>query len=207
MRAIITFVAVGVALTACQPSETLTELSSFANLLEGEFATSPNNKDTIIRDRRVRVNSQALEGVWFYTQLNTGEEGNLYRQRLSKITWDNQAGTIIQTAYGLKNPEKFIDAWESPQLLNTMTADDIEPYFQKGCEQVWTKKSSDLWQGYVDPKTCIIASKRGGVEIRIESEGVLSKSQYQTTERGYDMDMNFLWGSKPGEMITLYPVR
>jgi len=62
----------GLGVTACQPAEIAVKtenanLADFAALAEMTFETSVDNTDNIISDRRVRVTSEALEGVWFYT--------------------------------------------------------------------------------------------------------------------------------------------
>jgi len=180
-------------------------LESFAKLVDRTFETPESDTENIIRDRRVRIHSETLSGVWFYSQMNTGDMHKLYRQRVLQMTLSEDGGTIIQKAYGLKEPDAYVDLWEKPNLLKTLTPDDIKPYFNEGCDQVWRADMGDGWKGYVDPKTCSITSKRRNKDIRIESESYLSKTEYRTTERGYDIDMNFLWGSKPGEMIALYP--
>ena len=204
------------ALAACQPSGETAEdqttnaptadIIALAALMENVFETLPDNTENIIRDKRVRVTSDALDGVWFYTQLNTGAEGKLYRQRVSELKLSVDGKDVIQKAYGLKDPAKYADAWNSPELLSALTLDDFDPYFTTGCEQVWTPQAGGAWTGYVNPQTCVITSKRRNKDIRIESEGYLSEDVYRTNERGYDIDMTFLWGTLPGETIALYPV-
>ena len=202
-----------IALSACgaeTPQNNLpinADINVFASLVENTFVTPPENTDTIIKDRRVRVYSDALDGIWFYTQLNTGADGKLYRQRLSNLTLSDDGSAIVQRTYGLKDPSLYENAWEFPERLKALTEADFKPYLTSGCEQIWKPTQTSAWSGYVDPMTCVITSKRRNKDIRIESEGYLSKDEYRTNERGYDMDMTFLWGSKSGEMITLYPVR
>lgn len=197
-----------ICLTSCAPQErsTVVDVEMLARHIEATFETPGSDTDNIIRDRRVRVNAPALDGVWFYTQLNTGAEGKLYRQRLSHLSLSDDGTKIIQRTYGLKDPPKYENAWGAPGLLEAVTKDDFEPYFNEGCELTWTPQE-DGWSGYVDPKTCIVTSKRRNKDIRIESEAFISRDIFRTNERGFDMDMTFLWGTKPGEMITLYPVR
>jgi len=212
MRAFYVAIVLGGVLAACQNVETApktenVDLEAFATLAEKTFETPEADKDNNIRDRRIRVTSDALEGVWFYTQLNTGAERKLYRQRLSNLTLSEDGTAIIQKTYGLNEPEKYANAWENPDLLAKLTPADFKSYFNDGCEQIWWPQANGAWSGYVDPKTCIISSKRRNKDIRIESEGYLSKNVYRTNERGYDMDMTFLWGTKPGELIELYPLR
>lgn len=175
-------------------------------MVENTFATLKPNTANIIKDQRVRIRSDALNGIWFYTQLNTGADGKLYRQRLSQLTLSSDGMTIIQKTFGLKAPEFYVDAWENPERLSNLTTDEFESYFQAGCEQVWRADNRGAWTGYVDPKTCVVSSKRRNKDIRIEAEAYLSKDIYRTNERGYELDMTFLWGTKPGEFIDLYPV-
>jgi len=206
-RCIILCLSLGlVACSGVQSDSQSIDINTFAALVEKTFETAPDNTKNIIRDRRVRVQSDALEGIWFYTQLNTGADKTLYRQRLSNVRLASDGQSIIQKTYGLKDPALYENAWESPARLSALTPNDFESYFQAGCEQVWTPQESGTWSGYVDPKTCVVTSKRRNKDIRIESEGYLSKDIFRTNERGYDMDMTFLWGTKPGEYITLYPV-
>lgn len=195
-------------LASCAPTVegSQAKLDEFARLLERTFETAPDNAESQIRDKRVSVGSEALSGYWFYTQLNTGKDRKLYRQRISHIKLSDDRTTIIQKTYGLNDPEKYIDAWKTAALLKSLTRADFESYFSEGCEQVWTPVKEGAWSGYVDPQTCVISSKRRNKDIRIESEAYLSNDIYRTNERGYDMDMTFLWGTKPGDYIDLYPV-
>ena len=189
------------------PSNDAVDIETFTKLLERTFETAPTNAEHNIRDRRVRVEAQALDGYWFYAQLNTGAERKLYRQRLSHITLSKDETAIVQKTYEFNTPEVYVDGWNTPYKLAALTPDDFKSYFQAGCEQIWTPDSKGGWLGYVDPKTCIISSKRRNKDIRIESEGYLREDIYRTNERGYEMDMTFLWGTKPGEMIDLFPVK
>jgi len=188
-------------------SNPMVDVDELAILYEQTFETPEDHQDMIIRDQRIRVTSDALQGAWFYTQLNTGAEGKLYRQRLSHLQLSADGTAIVQKTYALKTPESYEDAWEKPELLNALKPADFQSYFTDGCELIWRAKAPDAWAGYVDPKTCVVSSKRRNKDIRIESEVYLSKDIYRTNERGYEMDMTFLWGTKPGEYIELYPVR
>jgi len=199
----------GFVLSSCSTSLTHNEsadIISLASLIENTFETAADNTETVIRDQRIRIQSDALEGIWFYTQLNTGVEEKLYRQRLSNLRLSANGTTIIQKTYGFKAPELYVNAWENTERLNALTPDDFESYFTKGCELVWRSVAQGEWTGYVDPQTCIVSSKRRNRDIRIESEVFLSKDIYRTNERGYEMDMTFLWGTKPGEAIELFPL-
>lgn len=197
-------------LNASCSSESVTDtpspLEQFAAVYDNTFETPKTGDSPIIRDRRVRIASDNLAGVWFYSQMNTGEDFKLYRQRIFNFIERGDGQGIVQKTYVLNQPEIYANAWDNPELLATLTQDDFKPMFDMGCDTAWTETGDGAWTGYVDPQRCIIDSTRRNMKIRIESESVLSSDKYQTTERGYDIDMNFLWGSKPGEMNTLLAV-
>ena len=196
------------ALTACSASvDQVSDIERFSALYDQTFQTPADSEETFIRDRRVRIASDALPGVWFYSQMNTGDTRKLYRQRVYNIVDDTARGGLTQKAYVLNDAPAFENVWDAPQKLSSLTQDDFKPLFGEGCEPLWTAQDDGAWSGYVDPKGCLIDSKRRDTQIRIESESFLSAEEYKTTERGYDFDMNFLWGSQPGEINTLYVIK
>ena len=191
---------------SCTTIETQTaenNAEKLAALMSGAFQTADDDPDNTIRDRRVRLTNAAFRGVWFYYQLNTGDEWNVYRQRVIElVTADN--GDVIQKTYGLKEPEKFVDLWDNETLLANISAEDFEPYFDDGCEQRWSPNENGGWQGYVDPESCKIFSERRQANIMIEAEARLDSETYRQTERGFDAEGNQLFGTEPGEFIVLY---
>lgn len=184
---------------------TKADLEAFALLVDRHFRTAETDTENIVLDRRIRLNNPLGNGIWFYAQLNTGQDLKLYRQRLNQLTLSADGNAIIQTSYVLKEPQKFVDTWTKAELLNDLNSEDYKPFFENGCEQVWKKTAGGSWYGRVNPDSCTIQSKRRNKQIRIESEGLLSTEQYQTNERGFEMDGTFLWGTKPGEYISLIP--
>lgn len=204
-----------IALAACASQNDISEapassemteadVEALASLMTDVFETAPDDPDNNIRDQRVRFKTPALEGVWLYYQLNTGEERSVYRQRVTHLTLSDDASAILQKTYRLKEPERYVDAWSKPDLLAATTQDDIEPFFEDGCEQVWKMEGDGSWRGYVDPKTCRIFSERRQKYISIEAEAELSENTYKQTERGIDSDGTVLFGTEPGEFIVLY---
>lgn len=176
--------------------------SALATLMVGTFQTAPDDSENTIRDRRLRITSPEFDGVWLYYQLNTGEEWGVYRQRVVALTDDGD--NVVQKTYGLKDPESAVDIWDRPAQLASLSRDDIEPYFDEGCEQVWARDETEQWRGYVDPETCKIFSERRQANISIEAEARINQTTYRQTERGYDAEGNQLFGTAPGEFIVLY---
>lgn len=187
--------------TAPHDESTQSSADALADLMADIFETSPDDPDNDIRDQRVRIETPNFPGVWLYYQLNTGPEKSVYRQRVIELT--DIGGAVIQKTYGLKDPEKFVDAWDNPALIASMAPTDIEPYFEEGCEQVWRREAGE-WRGAVDRETCRIFSERRQSYIFIEAEARLDETAYKQTERGYDESGEKLFGGEPGEFIVLY---
>ncbi|MEO1137279.1 MAG: chromophore lyase CpcT/CpeT, partial [Pseudomonadota bacterium] len=179
----------------------LSDAEALGAMMTDIFETAPDDPDNDIRDRRVRIESPDFSGVWLYYQLNTGPEKQVYRQRVIELI--NQDGVVVQKTYGLKDPDMFVDAWDKPTLLSSMSLSDIEPFFDEGCEQVW-RRAQDAWRGAVNRETCRIFSARRQAHIFIEAEARLDETTYKQTERGYDEDGEKLFGGEPGEFIVLY---
>lgn len=189
---------------AASPTDRQTDLAVFAALMTGAFATAPDDPEYNFIDRRALARVAGADGLWLYTQLNTGEEKRVYRQRLSQLTLSAAGDAIIQRTYGLKTPDAFVDAWATPGRLDNLTEEDFEPYFNEGCEQIWRQTAPGAWAGYVDPATCKVFSERRQAEIAIEAEARTDGDIYRQTERGFDADGAQLFGTAPGELIALY---
>jgi len=171
-------------------------LEAFAALMDRDFATPADDTENIIVDGRLRLDNFPAPGIWLYTQLNTGANKKLYRQRLNQFTLSSDGKAIIHRAYVLKQA-----------LFDRLAADDYNAFMAAGCEQRWTQRQGGEWYGRVNPKSCRIFSKRRNKHIHIGAEVTISQHRYQTAERGYDEQLRQIWGTKPGEYITLNPIQ
>ncbi|MFK8031597.1 MAG: chromophore lyase CpcT/CpeT [Gammaproteobacteria bacterium] len=196
-------------LSACsttpQPTTSL-ELAKLATYFEGHFDThaKPGSRTSVRHTlSRQRVTAPALGEHVYYSQSNRGQKLKLYRQRILVLEADTSTGQIVQRSFTLNNPEKFIDARTGDPVLSGLTANDIQPLFDKGCDQFWAQTKEDFY-GYVDPSTCRVFSKRRNEYRRIETETRLSRSGVALAERGFDNQMNQEFGMKPGEALFLH---
>ena len=173
-------------------------LDDIAALMHGEFTMDVG--ETRMIDRRVRIDAPAVGDVVFYLQINQGPELAVYRQRILVLETDPASGDVVQRAFSLNDPERWVDA-EPPQLKD-LTMDDMERTLPEGCEQVWTKTARG-YRGYTDPGTCRIISSRTGKPRRIEAVTELTESSLSLVERGFDEQGNQLFGTKPGDSYVL----
>jgi len=182
-----------------------TPAQELSRLMVSTFVTEQKGDEGLessIRDRRIALKSDQLVGTWLYYQLNTGESHKLYRQRVIKLTTVDQ-DTVSQELYTPKNVRAWENVWEKPGLLENASLDDFDASLNKACEQTWTRLGPNKWRGYVDPKKCKIFSERRNKEILIEGESILSLASLKKAERGFSLDGQQIWGSKPEQFNTL----
>jgi len=184
-------------------------IDDLAEMMQGRFDTHPAGRDvaadpaTRLVDSRQRADAPEIGEVVFYLQLNQKKELELYRQRILVFTVED--GVTVQKAYVLNEPEKYVDARTGDDVLTGLSPEDIEPMFQEGCATTWSMIHGSF-RGYTDPATCRIISGRTGKPRRIESEAILTEDTLYLVERGYDDDMNQLFGTPLGEHTVLYRV-
>jgi len=185
-------------------------VAHLAKMMLGTFSTDEKYAGKPFTDQRILIqdSSQSNEGVvWIYYQLNTGSDRDLYRQRIIKLL--PAADTkVIQKTYEPKNPQLWVNAWESPEVVASFTPSDVQPKFEQVCDQIWRAQESEIgeasWRAYISPKTCKIYSQRRKAMISIESESILTASSLKQSERGFDASAEEqLFGSSPNEFITL----
>ena len=186
-------------------------LSRLAEAMAGRFDTqcqcangsaSPGERFV---DWRQRIDAPALGDYVFYQQLNRGDKLTLYRQRILVLRQRPDSDRVEQVTYALREAERYVDGGASDAVFDDLGTDRLEPVFDDGCEQVWTATGSGFI-GYVNPETCRIVSKRTGKPRRIEARTTIGLDGLSLVERGYDDDGNQLFGTPPGESLSLWRV-
>jgi hypothetical protein len=201
--AIVAFAAalIGVNANAATPQE-------LAAFMEGAAATAPDDAENNFREVRRVISAPdgaPQSGAWVYLQLNTGAERTLYRQRVFHYTQGDDAA-IIQHNYSFSEPAGFVDALSEPARLDALSMDELTMALEPGCEVVWWLDEENMelpWRGYVSPQDCSIFSSRRGSRIGIEGETRMGTEIIHQTERGYGEDGSVLFGTAPGEFITM----
>lgn len=189
------------------PLITQDELAELAALMLGDFATNPHNYEETIIDRRIAIIVEDQPGIWFYSQMNTGDDQSLYRQRFHQLALAEDGQSVIQRSYVAKEAARFADGWTQPETFAGLSMADMEPVLSDGCEQDWRRDDLGIWRGTVDPERCTVFSERRQVAIRIGSDSYYLGELYGTSERGFDEAMNPIWGSAPSEYIDLLRCR
>ncbi len=178
-------------------------LRQLSQLMLGDFATTPDDLEQTIIDRRIAVSVAGETGIWFYSQLNTGTDQKVYRQRFHRLDLAGDGESVIQRSFEPADANRFVDGWAQPEAFAGLAKTDMKPVLGEGCEQVWARDADGVWRGKVDPHRCEIFSERRQTTIRIGADGFYRGDVFGTSERGFDAEMNPVWGSKPGQYITV----
>lgn len=196
--------ATSLAACAATPIDTATTSASdpaaaLAELLAGQYAAPATPSGPALADTRVPI-APLDEGAWLYFERD--RDGATYRQRVLQLV-NQPGGSVAQTAYTLRDPERFADG----ASLAGLSSVDLDPGMPDGCEQIWRRVGERTWVGRVDPATCIIKSRRRQTRIRIELELRLDEEGLAEAERGFALDNTQLWGTPSGAFARLARVR
>jgi hypothetical protein len=181
------------------------QIDHLLNLMQGEFRNDHGSLaegEPVLQDRRIRVDAPQLGEYVVYMQVNSGKELKVYRQRLLVFTRDPDGGTVLQHTWAFKNPDRFVDGFEKPELFRDVGPEDLELTLPEGCIQKWTV-IADGWSGRVDPETCLIWSERRQSWRRIGAELKLTPGLMLQAERGFDEDGKQVFGTPPGDLYEL----
>jgi hypothetical protein len=205
-RLAVAIVCAALAVYACATPPPPSNAEALAALMEGRFATEPNDPDHAYEGRWVRFEAPALGGVTLYSQLNAGPERRVYRQRVFVLS-DAPDGAVRARALELVDAGRFVDAWTQPERLAALTAADlgeaIDAAEASDCAMIW-RRDGDAWRGAIGLQQCWLWSDRRQMFIMLGAESVLSADRYLQTERGYDSNGVQIFGTPPDVFITLH---
>lgn len=194
----------------CSPqSQDMQTPSALADAMTGLHESTPGDPNNNFTDQRFRLNFAEDDSgsAWIYLQLNTGDDRKVYRQRVLQLM--PSEGAVRQRTWTLKDPNAVLDEAGQPVDVDALTLADLEkPLLEDGCVQLWRYEAATdaqpwQWVGIVDPKTCVIQSKRRNKRIGIGSESRLSANTLRQAERGFDLDGTQLWGTPAGDFAVM----
>jgi hypothetical protein len=75
--------------------------------------------------------------VYYVRESIAGDPRRVLSQRIWKLTADTKRQRIVQSMYVFKDPRRWMQAAEQPELLVSLTPDDLEQL--QGCDLVWAE--------------------------------------------------------------------
>jgi hypothetical protein len=199
----LTLLCFAIAAAAEKPDD---DLDAMLAMMAGTYRTNPadlvGEEMPELLDRHVRVDAPAIGAYVVYWQLNSGPDEKVYRQQVLVFMRAESGDEIVQQAWSLREPAKFIDAFDDPAVFASLKTTDLQPSLPDGCDQLW-RKTEDGWYGRISPDTCRVWSERRKMWRRIGAEAKVEADAYWQGERGFDDDGKQLFGTQPGDMYRL----
>ncbi|HEX4647681.1 MAG TPA: CpcT/CpeT family chromophore lyase [Steroidobacteraceae bacterium] len=104
----------------------------------------------------VRVYTPRLgHHVLFAEETAADDPRRVMSERMLSFSVDDQRG-ILETVYTLREPLRWRDGQEHPELFTAVTAEDV--LSARGCELAW-KKAGEEFTATQDPKLCSEAAR------------------------------------------------
>ncbi len=144
------------------------------------------------------------DNVFYVEQYQDGNRSDIYRQRIYVFTTDKNEKAIRLTIHSPKNPEKIQGAYKNLGLLKKLKPNDT--IVREGCDVFW-KRQSNQFIGYMKEGACRFTSKRSGEVIVITDDLVLTKNEIWIRDKAETADGKYVFGNKADIHHKLRKVR
>jgi len=149
-RAAAALVLLVLALSGCahQSRQPLLKLKTLTDKLAGSYDNSAQVTQDLERGvasphlglslQITAAHAVAISDTMFYVRESVAADPRrVLSQRLWKLSEDNKHHRIMQTMYVFKEPRRWLQASDQPELLLSLTLDDVEEL--QGCDLVWNE--------------------------------------------------------------------
>lgn len=177
------------------------ELERVVALMCGSFSSEMQSVEDPdfydIRLEMARIWPARRDGAWIYVEQAVASAlENPYRQRIYRVTMQND-GTVRSDVYLMPgDPRRFAGAWKDPSRLDDMHPKDL--LLRDGCSVVMKPDGPNRWVGGTVGNGC--PSERSGAAYAT-SEVTLSAEGLVTLDRGFAADGKQVWGSAKGGYV------
>ncbi len=121
------------------------------------------------------------EHVFYVQEMAADDPRRVMVQRIWTFGSDDKG--LIQSVWTLKEPLRWRDAQQDPDILTSLTSRDISPV--RGCNLTW-KKSGEKFTASNNPKTCHPTSRLTGGSVQIETRMEIDASALSLAESATD---------------------
>ena len=144
------------------------------------------------------------ENVFYVEQYGDGEPAKVYRQRIYVFEPDAGENAIRLKIYTPKNTEKLKGAYRDLDLLKRLRLRDTTT--REGCDVFW-KRQSNQFIGYMKEGACRFMSERMGKEIIISDDLILTENEIWISDRAETVEGEYVFGNKAGVHHKLRKIR
>lgn len=139
-----------------------------------------------------RSSENALNQVrWLYVEQAVSKAPKRpYRQRVYRVSALSD-GTIESRVYELPQPERFVHAWERPEVFDQITPDSL--VVREGCAVYLKKQLNGCYAGATREQDCgstLYGANYATSEVEVCPTGIVS------WDRGWDAEGAQVWGAE-----------
>ncbi len=198
MRRLLLYFSLFLFLSGCKPDKIHDiELYNFVQLLNGNFS-SKEQAEQELGYYNISLSNASIwknrPGFWIYQELfNSEDPSKIYNQRILKIERVDSI-TISSSSYIIPNEKKYRNGWEDVYIFDQLSIDSLK--IRSGCEVYFQKKTSSIYQGKTNDRTCPSVLIKDVAYIT--SNVVISHDIISSWDRGYDIDGKQIWGKIQG---------
>ena len=197
------FLLIGFAfLFACTPNSPNQneEITTLKKMMTGEFSSA----DQAAADSAFFDISLVMYPVWeddqdaqwlYVEQAVTAMANKPYRQRMYRLAYAED-GSIESRVYELPTPERFIHAWNQPDIFKTLGVDSL--VVRQGCSVFLKKDENGCFSGSTPGKECL-SSLRGATYAT--SKVTICPDQIESWDQGWDKNDEQVWGAEIGGYV------
>lgn len=125
-----------------------------------------------IESHYVKLNNPAIgEHVLYVEEYRDHQADSTYRQRIYTLTKDDSLNIIRVKMWPFKDKKKYVGAYNNPELLNSITAEEISAYPDK-CDLL-VKKEDGKFNMYMNGTDCAFGDKCFNYQVLL-SENIFS---------------------------------
>lgn len=173
------------------------ELNKLRLWMSGDFSSrAQHQRDTSFFDIRLHMRpiwTERSDGFWLYVEQSlASSQAKPYRQRIYQVRRLNDS-ILSSQVYEMKNPLRFVRAWQDPSLLGSLSPDSLET--REGCAILLRINAEGNFVGTTPEKSCL--SRLRGASYAT-SEVIITRNLLVSWDRGWDAGDKQVWGSTKG---------
>lgn len=173
------------------------ELNKLRLWMSGDFSSrAQHQRDTSFFDIRLHMRpiwTERSDGFWLYVEQSlASSQAKPYRQRIYQVRRLNDS-ILSSQVYEMKNPLRFVRAWQDPSLLGNLSPDSLET--REGCAILLRINAEGNFVGTTPEKSCL--SRLRGASYAT-SEVIITRNLLVSWDRGWDAGDKQVWGSTKG---------
>jgi hypothetical protein len=197
MKKIIILVAFFVLLLSCKSSQNNSSTSSAAmnelvNIMQGFYSSE---KQSVVDTTYFNISLRMVpiwknKGHYLYVeQAMFAKQEKPYRVRIYKLS--QKGDTFISEIYTLKNEKEWIGKWQTPEVFDKLSENEID--LKQGCEVVLKRTGKNKFIGQTGNKTC--PSELRGASYA-SSKVTVTKNEILSWDQGFDKNGKQVWGAE-----------